>query len=180
MRAAGFLLVAAFGGLPALVVGFESLALALGGSVVPWVEGFTGAVCHHDPTRTPRLGATELAVCARCSGLYVGAAFGGLLAMALPLRGWVPIRALRVACMALAVGLVAAVAESLGWVSTTNAARVSLGVLLGAPVPLIGALGGRIMAHSGRESRGQSAADQCRQAGAVTPRGVDPTRCRAR
>ncbi|MBX2803478.1 MAG: DUF2085 domain-containing protein [Myxococcales bacterium] len=149
MRTAGALLVATFAAFPVVVVLAELVAFAVGGSLVPWVEQGTGSLCHHDPERTPQLLGAKLAVCARCTGLYVGAALGGLLALVLPTRGAGPGRAARIAGIALAVGFVAALAEALGFLATGNATRVGLGALLGAPIPLIGALGGRIMARTG-------------------------------
>jgi uncharacterized membrane protein len=45
-----------------------------------------GVVCHQDPSRSFHRGCRPLPVCARCTGLYVAAAGGGLVAFAV--AGW--------------------------------------------------------------------------------------------
>ncbi len=43
-----------------------------------------GVVCHQDPARSFTVSGIQMPVCARCAGLYAGAALGGLLTL-----GWV-------------------------------------------------------------------------------------------
>jgi hypothetical protein len=66
--------------LPPVLVGAE--ALAWSGDrpgVVAVVEHVAGPICHHDAGRTLVWGGRPLPVCARCTGLYAGAALGGVL-----------------------------------------------------------------------------------------------------
>lgn len=76
-------------------------AMFLAGAVAaPWIAGpdpLAGGVlrllyrpvCHQIPARCFDLGCGPLAVCARCSGLYLGG-FAGLLAALLSGRAWRP------------------------------------------------------------------------------------------
>jgi uncharacterized membrane protein len=153
VRAGAVALVLAAAAGPTLAVGAESAAFLMGRSLVPGVEAVTGPICHHERARTPVVrwgGDRALPVCARCTGLYLGAAAGGLVGAAVPLRPrWIG----RVAAVALGLtglGLAAAVGEAAGLVATANGSRVGLGILLGLAVPLIGALGGRLIARGER------------------------------
>ncbi|MEQ1508014.1 MAG: DUF2085 domain-containing protein [Myxococcota bacterium] len=140
IRAVGFG-AAALALVPAVIVG----AVALDPGLVGMAERWVGPVCHHDPART----LPGLAVCARCTGLWLGAAAAGVAGLALPLRP----RAVRwvagAAIVAFSVGLVAAIAEALGVVSTSNAVRVGLGALLGPVMPVVAAIGGRVLVSAG-------------------------------
>jgi uncharacterized membrane protein len=148
LRLGAVLLVLGCAVAPASWVGLEIGAFAAGTSLVPTVEAAVGPLCHHDPARTPSLGGQALPVCARCTGLYLGLAGGGLAGASVPLRPrWIA-RAAGGALLAAGIGLVAAVAEAAGLLATSNAVRVGLGVALGGAVPLIGALGGRLIARA--------------------------------
>jgi uncharacterized membrane protein len=133
-----------------LAVGAEALAFVLGiDGLVALTERLGSPVCHHDPQRTLRLGRL-LPVCARCTGLYLGVALGGPAGVWLGAhRPWLG-RAMGTALVCLAIGLVAAVAEALGWIATGNATRLALGLLLGVAVPLVAGLGARVMIEEGR------------------------------
>lgn len=68
-------------------------AAAAGAStaVPPWtwlasmVYGIGHVVCHQRPERSFAWGSVAWPVCARCSGIYAGAALGALLALVVPL-----------------------------------------------------------------------------------------------
>jgi uncharacterized membrane protein len=131
--------------LPTAGVLAESAAFGAHTSLVPAVEQLTGPLCHHDPARTPQLAGRALPVCARCVGLYAGAAAGGLMGLLVPHRPSAVRGALRFALGTTLIGLLAALIEAAGLIATSNAARVGLGALLGAGVPLLGALGGSLI-----------------------------------
>jgi len=84
------------GRLAVLIAGVSALVFASGVLIIPWLEsrGVSGAsvlrqvyapLCHQIPARSLTLGARPLAVCARCTGLYVGGVAGLLVAAALAL-----------------------------------------------------------------------------------------------
>ena len=50
------------------------------------VYGIGALVCHQLPARSFQLWAVQLPVCARCTGIYVGAAIASLIAMAVTPR----------------------------------------------------------------------------------------------
>jgi uncharacterized membrane protein len=82
-------------------------------------------VCHQRPERSFWVFGAPVAVCARCLGIYLGAAVGLLLNM--PRR-----IALRLLVVAAALNLLDAASESLGVHSNWLEARFVLGLLLGA------------------------------------------------
>jgi uncharacterized membrane protein len=131
-----------------VLVAGEAFAWSLGHPALPAIEALTGPWCHHDPTRTLSVAGTLLPVCARCTGLYGGLVLGPLIGAALPYRG----RALAwVAGLAMApvvVGLLAALAEAVGAVSTGNTTRLFLGLMLTLGPAALGIVGSRVLAHA--------------------------------
>ena len=103
-------------------------------------------ICHQRPERSFHLGVAQLPVCARCLGIYAGAALGSLVwvvaqhrAATADRRGRVSLRllALAVAPTALTLG-----AEWAGIWQPSNLARAIAGIPLGlvAALVVIGAL----------------------------------------
>lgn len=113
--------------------------VSTGLSIIPAAERLVGPLCHHDPERTPSLFGTRLGVCARCSGIWVG-----WLSTAILVRGQTGSRpAGRRRCtffsavLAGAVlGLIAALAESSGWIESSNSMRFVMGWPLGVSAGL--------------------------------------------
>jgi uncharacterized membrane protein len=138
-------LVLACGVLPAATVLAESVAFSAQTSLVPAIEHLAGPICHHDPERTPAIEGRLLPVCARCVGLYVGAAAGGLVGLLVPPHPSQVRRALLVAITATTTGLLFALLEAMGLLSTPNSLRLGLGTGLGLGVPLLGAMGGSLL-----------------------------------
>jgi uncharacterized membrane protein len=117
------------------------LTLALIAAVVPWLivrspeiglalrRGFA-LVCHQRPDRSLVMFSGTVAVCARCLGIYLGAAVGLLLR--LPRRfAW---RLLIAAAMLNFVDWAAEIADLHGnWMS----ARLALGIALGATAAML-------------------------------------------
>ena len=109
-----------------LLARFWPAAAPLERALLPWFE----LHCERDPARTLNLLGVPLAVCARCSGIYLGLGLGALLRSPVlsprALRLWVGIGA---ACMLLDVGL-----EDRGLHGSWPALRLLTGVLLAYPV----------------------------------------------
>ena len=102
---------------------------------------FSGAVCHQETVRSFFVWGVPLPVCARCSGLYGGAAIAalGILWMAVagarrPLSHRAARTLILVAAVPTAVSLVA---EFGGVTDPGNAGRAFLGFPLGAAVTLV-------------------------------------------
>jgi uncharacterized membrane protein len=93
-----------------------------------------GLICHQMPERSFHLAGSQLPVCARCLGLYVGAAMGAAMWMAAARRRSRPLRrdkALTFLAVA-AVPTVATVAGALAGVGDpSNAWRAALALPLG-------------------------------------------------
>ena len=88
-------------------------------------------VCHQRPDRSFHLAGVQMAVCARCFGLYAAGAAGLLLAAGGFRDRW-PSRANRLVLAAAAVPIVATVAlEWAGTIHTSNAVRMLSGLPLG-------------------------------------------------
>src|SRR4051812_25328683 len=59
---------------------------AVAGSASALVYAFSSIICHQRPERSFQLWSAQLPVCARCTGLYLGAASAALLALAPPFK----------------------------------------------------------------------------------------------
>ncbi len=88
---------------------------------------FFSVVCHQDPARSFWIAGAPVAVCARCLGIYLGAAVGA----------WIRIshaRALRFVAIAAAVNFLDAVGELLGLHTNWMVVRFAFGLALGAGI----------------------------------------------
>jgi uncharacterized membrane protein len=95
----------------------------------PWLYALARPLCHQRPERCFQLGGLPLAFCARCFGIYAGAA----LALLLGLRGRV-----RPFLAALAVILLDVLSEAAGLRPAWLAGRFLTGLLTGAlAAPLV-------------------------------------------
>ena len=106
------------------------------------VYGVSSLVCHQLPERSFYWGAAQFAVCARCTGIYVGAALATVAAAAID-----PARATRlrpfvrlVLFAGAAPTLVTVAAEWLGVWASSHAVRLTAGLPLGASVMAVVAL----------------------------------------
>ena len=81
-------------------------------------------VCHQRPERSFWVFGGSVAVCARCLGIYVGAAFGLLFRTMRTI-------ALRLLLAAAALNLLDAASELAGWHGNWLGVRFALGLLLG-------------------------------------------------
>jgi uncharacterized membrane protein len=103
-----------------------------------------GTVCHQHPVRSVHLRGAPMPVCARCTGLYGGAAIGIAAAvLTAHRRRWCPLRRVglesldtwRIALVAAAMPTaVTFTLEKVGGIPITNGARLAAGVILGATV----------------------------------------------
>lgn len=121
---------------------FAPLALATAAVAVPFfsTHGFLmtalvlrrgfALVCHQRPERSFWLFGAPLAVCARCLGIYIGAAIGLLLRTSRQL-------ALRILIAAAAINVIDAVAELAGLHGNWMIVRFGLGMMLGASGALL-------------------------------------------
>lgn len=85
---------------------------------------FFSPVCHQDPARSFWILGTPIAVCARCLGIYLGAALGA----------WIPApRRMLLSGLALfaALNLVDVLTEAAAWHGNWKLTRLILGALLG-------------------------------------------------
>jgi uncharacterized membrane protein len=133
--------------LPGGLVVIEALAWMAGAPLLAAVERALGPVCHHDPARTLGVAGSLLPVCARCSGLYLGLVVGPAVGWWLPWRGRPLVWAVGLSALSVVLGLGAAVAEAVGWVSTSNEVRVVLGLCLSVGPVALGVVGARLVAH---------------------------------
>ena len=111
-------------------------------SLLVYVAG--GTVCHQHPARTVHLWGVPMPVCARCTGLYAGAALGITAAVvAARRRRWRPLRdagaeslgTWRIALIASAAPAAVTFAyEKAGGLAVPNGARLGTGLVLGAAV----------------------------------------------
>jgi hypothetical protein len=116
-------------------------------SVLAYVLG--GAVCHQRSARTFVLWGAPMPVCARCAGLYGGAALGAAAAVLVAYRrrwrrlgrgGWESLGAWRVGLVLAAAPTVATlVLETMLGVPMTNSVRSAAGAVLGAAVGWVAA-----------------------------------------
>ena len=99
-----------------------------------FVYGVSSLVCHQLPERSFYWGAVQFAVCARCTGIYVGAAMAAVGAAAL---GPAPLAALRPHVRTLLVAgatptTLTVLAEWSGMWTPAHAVRFAAGLPLGA------------------------------------------------
>lgn len=128
------------------------LAHESGGRVVRTASAgayVTGSViCHQRPDRSFRLWGVQMPVCARCAGLYLGAAVGALVA-GFPSRAGrgtarTASRAVRMMMLASAVPTGATwLIEAVGWLPFANGVRAAAAVPLGAAVTWVVSLASR-------------------------------------
>ena len=128
------------------------LAHESGGRVVRAVSAgayLTGSViCHQRPDRSFRLWGVQMPVCARCAGLYLGAAAGALVA-GFPRRAGrgtarTVSRAVRLMVLASAVPTGATwLVEAVGWLPFADGVRAAAAVPLGAAVTWVVSLASR-------------------------------------
>lgn len=92
-------------------------------------------VCHQLPERSFHLGAFQLPVCARCTGIYAGAACGIVVAVVAPVGSAArSMTARRIAAMAAVPTLATVVLETAGLWAPSNAVRAAAGLPLGLVV----------------------------------------------
>jgi uncharacterized membrane protein len=103
---------------------------ALGAPTSALAYAFGSLICHQRPERSFHIGAAQLPVCARCFGIYAGAAIG------LVVRGPTPtIPGLRIAIVAAAIPtLITWGTEAIGLWSPANMTRFVAALPLGAVV----------------------------------------------
>lgn len=110
-----------------------------------------GSVCHRLPARSLWFGDRPLAVCARCTGLYLGGASGLFLAWLFPalgsLAGW------RALATAICPTILDASALVLGGAGVPNTSRLLLAVPAGFVVGLLLSEGIADLAASGAARR---------------------------
>ena len=105
-------------------------------------------ICHQRPDRSFRLWGVQMPVCARCAGLYLGAAVGALLA-GVPRRAArgtarTASRAIRMMVLASAVPTGATwLGEAVGWLPFADGVRAAAAVPLGAAVTWVVSLASR-------------------------------------
>jgi uncharacterized membrane protein len=100
---------------------------------------FGSLICHQQHTRSLHLGGAQLPVCARCTGLYAGAAFGVLLFPLLRAERLCPagvtMSRLRLVLIASAIPTAASWGlEAAGLAHPSNVARLIAALPLGAVV----------------------------------------------
>ena len=134
-----------------------ALARETGGRTVTRVSAgaylIAGFVCHQRPDRSFHPGGVQMPVCARCTGLYLGAGVGVLAAGVRRRRGVGPGRAprstgtgeapawLRWVVLAAAVPTgISFVAEMAGWIPSIGELRAAAGVPLGMAVTWVASL----------------------------------------
>ena len=115
----------------------RSHATSLGTAIVVAVYGLGSFVCHQLPERSWRLWTAQMPVCARCTGIYFGAAIAALTAAAFrsPKRLALRVTTARVALATAALPSAATlVFEWTTGVMPSNALRFAAGVPIGVVV----------------------------------------------
>lgn len=109
-----------------------SFGSGIWGDVAAAVYGLGHVICHQRPERSFAWGGTAWPVCARCTGLYVGAALGACAGLGAPIVAPVPPSRVRLA-LALAAGpAVASLLFEWGSRQTpSNLVRAATGLFLG-------------------------------------------------
>src|SRR5262249_5206604 len=111
---------------------------ASGAAIVAAVYGIGALVCHQLPARSYRLWTAQMPVCARCTGIYAGAAVSALAAIARDarLKPSRYVRAVRIALAAAALPTAfTLVYEWSTGVTPSNTLRFAAGVPIGVVVP---------------------------------------------
>jgi len=93
-------------------------------------------VCHQLPERSFHLGEFQLPVCARCVGIYCGAAIGGLATVVMRPAG-VPRHARRLLLLGALPTAITVLLESAGVWPTTKIVRATAGFPLGLVAALV-------------------------------------------
>jgi uncharacterized membrane protein len=96
------------------------------------VYGAGAFVCHQRPERSFHIHGRQLAVCARCTGLYVSALAGGLLALAFGVAALSPSRARMWLAIAAVPTLLTVSLELAGVAYPSNTTRMLSALPLGA------------------------------------------------
>ena len=108
-------------------------------SAVAYAAG--SLVCHQIPERSFHVGGSQMAVCARCLGIYVGTAIGAMAAVAWgqPARVPLPTSTLVRSVIAFAAlpTVVTVALETIGLWSTTNGARALAGLPFGLAISFV-------------------------------------------
>jgi uncharacterized membrane protein len=92
-------------------------------------------ICHQRPERSFHVSAAQVPVCARCAGLYAGAAIGSVLAMVAGRRSNPSMYRWRTVLLAAAVPTAATwIAEAAGVAAPWNAVRAVAALPLGTAV----------------------------------------------
>ena len=119
------LLVSAFpASLAGAAISAPCLALSSYGALTFLIFLFFSPVCHQDPARSFWIFGAPMAVCARCLGIYLGAAVGA----------WIPApRRMLLSGLALfaALNLADVLTEAAAWHGNWKLTRLLLGALLG-------------------------------------------------
>jgi len=117
----------------ALLVAAPAAAFGVPASGFAYALG--SLICHQRPERSFDLFAAQMPVCARCIGLYVGAATGAVMTIVAGLR-WKPSAGRwRAALLVAAVPTAATwVAETIGMAAPSNLVRAVAALPLGAAV----------------------------------------------
>lgn len=92
------------------------------------------AVCHQRPERSFHLWGRQMPVCARCTGIYLGAAVVGILAVVARIAGTRGFSRASVVALALLPTAATLVYEWTTGVMPSNTIRCAAGVMLGAAV----------------------------------------------
>jgi uncharacterized membrane protein len=111
----------------------RSHASSLATATVVAVYGMGSLVCHQLPERSYRLWSAQMPVCARCAGIYAGAALAALAALASAARPAVR-RARLILAAAVAPSLLTLVYEWTAGRAPANAIRFAAGLPIGIAV----------------------------------------------
>jgi uncharacterized membrane protein len=101
---------------------------------------FASIICHQLPERSFHLDALQLPVCARCLGLYAGAALGTVAASLVRTRrsdAWLRKHAPILTLAALMPTAVTVIVEWLGLSATSNTTRAAAGIPAGMVVAFV-------------------------------------------
>jgi uncharacterized membrane protein len=110
-------------------------ATSPGTVLVVAVYGIGSLVCHQLPARSWRLWTAQMPVCARCAGIYGGAAAASVLLLVGRARGSVHTHRARIAvALAALPSLATLVYEWTTGVTPSNALRFAAGIPIGAVV----------------------------------------------